>query len=250
MQPVPQIPPNLISLHGEEERIRALSLAAISANAEQSEHLVMIYEAMQIVHAFTHDLHHRTEDELTLQLLGIRIFNTASGALKLGLSGYYQLAFHVARDLLELTNLLDLFKDHPDKIGHWRSCTPKERKKHYEPRAVREHLKKRDGLDRDKIYRMFSQYATHATYPGFRLIAPRGNGNVGPFYDEKLLTAFVGELVKRLGFCALVYSTHFEDVSVPFFMHKGDYLGKLDRWRQTYLATSTSPKSGAAEAQD
>jgi hypothetical protein len=247
---VPDIPPNLISLHGEEERIRALSLAAISSNSEQAEHLALIHEAMQIVNALTRDLQHRTEDELTLQLLGIRVFNTASGALKLGLSGYYQLAFHVARDLLELTNLLDLFKDHPDKIAHWRSCTPRERKKHYEPRAVREHLKKRDGLDRDTIYRVFSQYATHATYPGFRLIAPGGQGQVGPFFDLKLLAAFIGELVKRLGFCALVYSTHFESIPVPFLMHKGDYLRKLDRWRQTYLTLPTEPSSDAAEVED
>jgi hypothetical protein len=243
---VPEIPPNLVSLHSEEERIRELSLAAMSAKSERADHLDLIHEAMQLVHAFVHDLPHGTEDELTIQLLGIRVFNTSAGALKLGLSGYYQLAFQVARDLLETTNLLDLLKDHPEKIAHWKTCTPKERKRHYEPRAVREALKKRDGLDRDSIYRVFSHFATHASYQGFRLVAPSGRGKIGPFYDEKLLDTFLGELVKRMSFCALVYSSHFEKLPVPFLMHKGDYLGKLDRWRHLYLSSSP-PKSNEAD---
>jgi hypothetical protein len=242
-----QVPPNLISLHGEEERIRGLSLSAIAAHADQSVHLDLIHEGMQIVHDFTHDLPHRSDDELTIQLLGIRVFNSSAGALKLALSGYYQTAFQTARDLLEITNLLDHFGDHPEKIAHWRTCSPKERKKYYEPRVVRDQLKARDGLDRDTIYRVFSQYATHATYPGFRLIAPEGQGKLGPFYDAKLLDAFIGELVKRLAFCALVYVSHFDNLSLAFLKHKADYLDKLERWRQAYLAEHNSLGSEGPE---
>lgn len=229
------IPPNLLSLHGEEERIRDVSLKAIAANVDQAAHLDLIHEAMQITHALTHDLGHRTEDELTLQLLGIRIFNSAAGALKLALSGYYQAGFQTARDLLEITNLLDYFGDYPQKIAHWRTCSPNERKREYGPGAVRDRLRKRDGVDRDTIYRVFSQYATHATYPGFRLIAPDGQGRIGPFHDAKLLDAFIGELVKRLAFCALLYAGHFEQLSLPFLQHKAAFLDKLDRWRRVYL---------------
>lgn len=229
------MPANLVSLHEEEERIRGVSLAAISAHEDRSAHLDLIHEAMQIAHAFTHALPHRTEDELTVQLLGIRFFNSSAGALKLALSGYYQTAFQTARDLLEITNLLDHFADHPEKISHWRTCSPKERKRHYEPRAVRDKLNVRDGLDRGTIYRVFSEYATHATYPGFRMIAPGRQGKIGPFYDESLLDAFVGELVKRLAFCALIFVGHFEDVPLPFLNHKADYFTKLSRWREKYL---------------
>jgi hypothetical protein len=224
-----------------------VSLGAIATKEDGAAHLDLIHEAMQIVYAFTHDLPHRSEDELTIQLLGIRIFNSSAGGLKLALSGYYQAAFQVARDLLEITNLVDHFADYPDKIAHWRTCSPKDRKRHYEPRAVREQLRSRDGLNRDTIYRIFSEYATHATYPGFRLIAPEGQGRIGPFYDEKLLDAFIGELVKRLAFCGLVYASHFHELSLPFLQHKGDYLGKLDRWRRLYLATPSSQQSKGSE---
>jgi hypothetical protein len=37
---------------------------------------------------------HGSEDELTLQYLGIRLFNAGAASAKLALSGYYQKAFH------------------------------------------------------------------------------------------------------------------------------------------------------------
>jgi hypothetical protein len=47
---------------------------------------------MNAVFAFTQEHVQGSDDELTLQLLGIRLFNDAAASIKLALSGYYQKA--------------------------------------------------------------------------------------------------------------------------------------------------------------
>src|SRR5262245_25509450 len=66
---------NLTSLHNHEEELRARSLAAIEANAALSDHWRLVAEAMNAIYAFTHDHVQGSENELTLQYLGIRLFN-------------------------------------------------------------------------------------------------------------------------------------------------------------------------------
>ena len=64
---------------------------------------------MDLIDYFCRQYKHRKQDELTVQLLGIRLFNASASALKLLLSGYYQTAALQERDLLEMAFLLDLF---------------------------------------------------------------------------------------------------------------------------------------------
>ena len=54
-------------------------------------------EAMKIINAFASEHQHQGDDELTLQFLGIRLFNAAAASIKLALSGYYQKAFDQVR---------------------------------------------------------------------------------------------------------------------------------------------------------
>jgi hypothetical protein len=84
---------NLTSLHKHEEELRARSLAIIGADAALSDHWNLVGEAMNVIYAFTHDHAHGSENELTLQYLGVRLFNAAGASVKLDLSGYYQKAF-------------------------------------------------------------------------------------------------------------------------------------------------------------
>ena len=81
---------NLTSLHNQEEELRAKSLEAIKGDATLSDHWNLVAEAMNVIYAFTHDHIHESENELTLQYLGIRLFNAAGASIKLALSGYYQ----------------------------------------------------------------------------------------------------------------------------------------------------------------
>ena len=91
---------NLTSLHNHEEGLRSRSLAVIEADAALSDHWHLVAEAMNAIWAFTHDHVHGSENELTLQYLGIRLFNAAGASIKLALSGYYQKAFDQVRDCL------------------------------------------------------------------------------------------------------------------------------------------------------
>jgi hypothetical protein len=92
---------NLTSLHDHEEGLRSRSLAAIKADAALSDHWDLAADAMNAIYAFSHDHPHGSEDELTLQYLGIRLFNAAGVSVKLALSGYYQKAFDQVRDVIE-----------------------------------------------------------------------------------------------------------------------------------------------------
>jgi hypothetical protein len=76
---------NLSSLHDHEEEIRINSLKLIDDKRDLREHLSMIHCAMDIIYAVAHDHANATDDELTVQYLGLRLFNSAASS-KLGLS--------------------------------------------------------------------------------------------------------------------------------------------------------------------
>jgi hypothetical protein len=106
---------NLKRLHECEEKLRAESLASIDKSATLKEHFHIVQEAMNIVYGLTHDHLHRSDDELTLQRLGIRLFNASAASVNLALSGYYQIAFAQLRDIVETYFLLDYFSTNKDK---------------------------------------------------------------------------------------------------------------------------------------
>ena len=111
---------NLTSLHKYEEELRAKSLTALEADPTLSDHWNLVGEAMNAIYAFAHDHPHGSENELTLQYLGIRLFNAAGASTKLALSGYYQKAFDQVRDLIETYFLVDYLSTYPDKIEEWK----------------------------------------------------------------------------------------------------------------------------------
>src|ERR1700737_51177 len=98
---------NLDTLHIEEERLRAEHKKFAESKEDVRDHISIIHDAMNVVYALTHDHMHRSDDELTIQFLGIRIFNLSAASIKLAYAGYYQSAFSAVRDLLETAFLLD-----------------------------------------------------------------------------------------------------------------------------------------------
>jgi hypothetical protein len=131
---------NLISLHRREEELRSKSLAAIDADPALSEHWNFVAEAMNAIYAFTHDHAHGSENELTLQYLGIRLFNAAGASVKLALSGYYQEAFHQVRGIIETSFLVDYLSTYPEKIDKWKSADKKQRITQFGPGFIRNAL--------------------------------------------------------------------------------------------------------------
>ena len=130
--------------HDHEEKLRAESMAIIESDPEFGRRLEMIEKAMAIIFTFTIDHTSRTVDETTAQMLGVRLFNAAGTGLKLALSGYYQTAFHQARDIMETGFLLDYFRTSPGQISVWRTSDRATRRKFFDPVKIRIALDDRD----------------------------------------------------------------------------------------------------------
>lgn len=238
------LPENLIALHEHEEELYRQSIELIEGTPRQGEELEMIHAGADLIIAMTRGHVHKTDDELTVQQLGLRMLNAATASLKLALSGYYQIAFHVARDLLETTNLLDLFLTEPERVSAWRTADENILKKQYQPIHVRQALEKHNdkaGQRRDHAYRIFSTYASHASNAGFKLVSPDGQTQMGPFLSPSLLQAFLEELAMRLSHGSLIFSMHFPDVEDPLLEARATFLSAADKWRTGRLPRRATP---------
>jgi hypothetical protein len=229
---------NLISLHRHEEELRSKSLAAIEADPVLSEHWNFVAEAMNAIYAFTHDHPHESENELTLQYLGIRLFNAGGASTKLALSGYYQKAFHQVRDIIETSFLVDYLATNPSKIDAWRRADKKQRIAQFGPAVIRNALDRRDGYtsgERKRIYDLISEQASHASYPGITLTTtgPDNMAQVGPFFDEMKLRVWLQEMALRLSPAALMLMP---DTAGPLGLlaTRMHYLTVLQAWWSKY----------------
>ena len=95
------IVPDIDHIHEHEEKLRRETMALIASDAELSRRLRMVEGLLALISAYTLSHRSKFDDEATMQLLGIRLFNAGASGLKLALSGYYQTAFHQARDIME-----------------------------------------------------------------------------------------------------------------------------------------------------
>jgi hypothetical protein len=238
---------SLASLHEHEERIRADSLAAIERDVALSEHLNVVGEAMNIIYAFAHDHTHGSDNELTLQYLGVRLFNAAGASVKLALSGYYQKAFVHLRDIIETYFLVDYLCTHPEKILEWKNADKKKRIAEFGPGAIRSALDKRDGYTsgkRKQIYDLISEFASHATYSGVALTAsgPANLVQVGPFFDEEKLGSWVQEMAMRLSHAAIILVTNAEGTDVALLRARAHYLDIVNAWWSKYRGLSSSTR--------
>lgn len=239
---------NLISLHKHEEELRARSLAAIEADASLFDHWNLVADAMNAIYVFTHDHAHESENELTLQYLGIRLFNAASASVKLALSGYYQKAFDLVRDVIETYFLVDYLSTYPEKIDEWKRADKKKRISHFGPGVIRNSLDKRDGYtsgQRKKVYELISELASHASYSGISLTTtgPANIAQVGPFFDEKKLATWLQEIAMRLSHAAVILASNPEGSDLKLLMTRKQYLEVVNRWWSKYRGMK--PQTGS-----
>lgn len=231
-------PNNLTRLHQQEEAIRTWSLDAVSKNGSLSDHLQALHDALDHLTLLVH-VESKPGDRLhTVQLLAMRLFNCGGSSLKLGLSGYYQAAFQLLRDSLELVNLVDLFRIDADAIDRWKDADDKTLKKEFAPVHVRRRLEAHPdfaGQRRELVYSTFSGYAAHPSYKGFMLIAPGNRPRLGPFFDGGLLLALLGDLSKHIAHAALGVSLLLETRDIGVLRGKAEYLKKLRGYHDQYL---------------
>ena len=74
---------DLAGTHEHEEKLRAESMALIHTDAQLLRRLVVIEKAITVIFGYTIDHTSRSENETTVQLLGIRLFNAAASGVKL-----------------------------------------------------------------------------------------------------------------------------------------------------------------------
>lgn len=226
-----KLPKNLQSLHEHEEKIHKKSVLRINTHHELKEHLDIVYSSLNVIFN-TRFYEAQTDDELTIQALGIRLFNSIVSSLKLLLAGYYQSSVMIQRDILETGFLLDYFSIYPSKISDWSNCNSRDRRINYGPKVIRDELNERDGVvesKRDETYKLMCELATHPTYRGFDLIAPEGLAETGPFYHLRFLIAIFKELAKWVPLFTLIHLNHFKNKKLPskLLVARNEFIDKL-----------------------
>lgn len=203
---------NLTVTHAKEEEVRAESMKLIREDEELARRLRIIEKAISLVFGYTIDYTAQSADERTIQMLGVRLFNASVAGVKLALSGYYQIAFQQARDILETGFLLDHFRTSPSDITVWRVSDRAQRRKHFDPVKIRTALDERNrdtSKSREREYKTLSEMASHATVRGFALTSRDNFGELGPFVDKANLLAWLQEMVLRFGPAAIMYANQF-----------------------------------------
>ena len=235
---LPYLPENLEALYKKEENIRTDSILQVNANSSLKEHTEIVHDSLNLVHDFTVSYKNQNNDELIIQYLGTRLFNSIISSIKLLLTGHYQGSVVFQRDILEVGYLLDFFSIDQSKISDWKQSDKQQRFEKYRPKKIRDRLDNRDGLkknNRNHKYQIMCEYAAHATYPGFKLVAPKKLVKIGPFFDLSYLTSIIQELAMNVPLFTLIYVRHFKNIPTDFQKIKSDYISKLRAWAQKHL---------------
>lgn len=234
-----RIPDNFKRLHEGEEFVRARSLEAVERADDLALHLATAEKAADLIHYFVHRDEHRDDDELTIRLLGIRMFNCLNATLKLLLSGYYQASTLQQRDMIETFFLLDYFLTDRSLIARWRLADDKALRSEFAPVSVRKALDARDAFEGQKraaLYKLFSSLAGHPHPRGFQLIRlPNGLHHCGPFFEDTPFRATLSELGKGAVQAGQIFSQFFGAVSKADYQMKLVFLEIQQRWMKHFL---------------
>jgi hypothetical protein len=240
---MPAFPENFDLLTDGEDKIRSMSKAAIEASDDLSLHARMIERAMTVLDHMAKRRPHSDEDDLVLQMLAARLFNSGASAMKLVLGGFYQSAVMILRDILETTFLLDFFHSHSDQIAVWRACNEKQRVSKFGAAKIRIALDDRDGYTerkREAAYNLLCQLGTHPTYAGFQMLQAKGSNLVivGPFFEQASLDAVLSELAKTI-MQAGAQARHAEERDIADYRLSIDYLTTQADWSDRFFSMKT-----------
>ena len=116
----PYLTDNLESLNEYERELHTKSVLEMNSEPQLKDQLIIIQESLNLIFDLTKSYKNQNDNELTIQYIGIRLFNSIVVSLKLLLSGYYQTSVIIQRDILETGFLLDYFLSNQDKIEEWK----------------------------------------------------------------------------------------------------------------------------------
>ena len=233
-------PENFNLLHQGEEFLRGQSIEAIKASDMLLHHFEIVADSMDLIQYFAQQYRHRSEDQLVIQLLGIRLFNDCGTAINNMLAGYYQSSVMIQRDLLEVSFLLDYLKSNPMMIAEWKASAETERNKKFSAIEIRKFLDDRDGFKerkRAEHYRLLCSLGAHASYQGFQLLQPiaGGDAHCGPFFAETSLAPTLSELAKIAILGAGNFTLFFSPDSIADLEVKLRFMEKQSLWFDRFV---------------
>jgi hypothetical protein len=232
-------------LHEGEEFLRLKSTEALDDETLRL-HIEVIEHAMTLADVLR-KFDTKDEDLKLIQLLGMRMFNAFGAALKLCLSGYYQNAALISRDILETTFLIDLFRGERALIERWRMADKKTRLKEFSPVKVRMLLDDRDGFTERKraaAYELFSELAGHATMQSIAMLRPKNmDAQIGPFFDATALEAVLSEMGRLAVQAGEQIDAFVAGTSGEASVVRHDFLGAKRRWIERFYGDQAPPAS-------
>lgn len=231
-----------MGLHEGEEGLRTKSIELIEADEPLSEHVRALESGQNLLHVLIHADEHRDDDDLTIRLLGIRLFNATASCLKLLLSGYAQNAAFQIRDILETGFLLDFLHTDRSLIAEWRTSDKKLRTSKFGPVTVRRALDDRDKLTerkREAAYSDLCELAAHPTNRGFQMLLIDGvNAHCGPFIEPKALSAVLAELAKTQLQAVQVFTLFFGWKGLEVAEAKVDFMEASQTWMARFFGAA------------
>jgi hypothetical protein len=235
---LPYLQSNFEELHKNEKEIRTISILEINSQPHLKDHSDMLDVSLAVIRLFFMEYRSKNEEELIIQFLGARLYNSIVAALNLLLSGYYQCTTMIQRDILETGFLIDYFSKFRAEILKWKVCSEDERKKFFGPAKIRTKLDEWYGFKsqkRKQAYQLLCSLASHPSFQGFKLISKNKLVRLGSFFDEKLLRETLEELVKRVPLITIHFIDFFEiPRDILFFEQKLDFLKKWSQWNTKY----------------
>lgn len=243
-------PSNFIRLHDHQQQLRALSIRSLEASADHSLHLQMIERSLDLLNVLVEKAPATNDDQITVQLLGLRIANDLIGCLQLCLTGSCQSGVMLLRDAFETTLLVDYFHHAPSRIGVWRGFTAKDEQlpptekrgkviDEFRALKIRTTLDERDGdvtFRRKTRYKLLCDLGAHPTSVGIALT--RGDDGAaywGPFFRESLLFATIEELTWVAMEGAFVVGHHFDLQSFPHIAVDIGFYETMSRWNEHFF---------------
>jgi len=235
----PAIPDNFLRLHAYEDTIRAQSLETIRTSDDHLWHLALVEKSLDLLNILSKKFESNGDDQLTVQLLGIRMSNDLCAALRLLTSGYYQGAVMLLRDVFETSLLVDLFSNQPERISEWRTVSEKERRQRFRVFDIRVALDQRDGdtsRRREKRYGLLCELGAHPTYRGIALTrAEDGLAVWGPFHRGDLLRAAIEDTAWVAMEAAFVMGRHFDLKQIDHIAVDLGFYEWVSRWNERFF---------------
>jgi hypothetical protein len=233
-------PENFDLLHKGEEFIRSKSKEAVQKSDVLLHHLNMVAHSMNLIDHFARAYPHQSDDQLVVQLLGIRLFNSMAGAVQDLMAGYYQNAVMQLRDILEVSFLLDYFYSDKTLIAAWKGCSESDRNKQFSAFKVRTTLDERDGFTEKKRmehYQLLCSLGAHASFQGFELLRPivGGDAHCGPYFADRALDSTLSELAKVAVGAADNFKMFFDLRGVPDLETQLHFMEAQSAWFEKFF---------------